>query len=189
MEMKEQSERVWKELTAAEYFLGSQTLFNEPVYLFREALQSYEAGYFMASTLLCRSSLESALYRIAVVKDIRFHDAPDGKRSIWTYNSVDSYLEIGESYGLMEKRAMMNYPAVKDLLNEAQYVRRKGNFVAHYSPKIDEGYANRMMITMKGEDYASQPIQLWIDESTALEVLEKTSGVIRRLILAVFSKE
>ena len=41
---------------------------------------------------------------------------------------------------------------------------------------------------MKGEDYTSQPIQLWIDETSALEALEKTSGVIQRLILAVFSK-
>lgn len=163
-------------------------MLGEPVDLFREALNCYEMEYFMASTLLCRTVLESALYRIAVVKDIEFHDGPGEIRSIQTYNSIDCYLEIGDDYGMIERRAMANYPAISSLISDAQYVREKGNFVAHYSPRIDKGYVKMMASSVNGKNHSSEPIQLWIGETTALDVLKKTSRILQRLMSEVFTK-
>ena len=139
---EKQALEIWNTLATTENFAGSRTLLGEPIDIFREALHCYESGYFMASTLLCRSALESALYRMAVAKDIRFHDGPDGVRSIWTYSSLECYREIGEDYGLIERRASMNFD-FSQFRKKAQYIRNKGNFVAHYSPRVDAQFAKR----------------------------------------------
>lgn len=185
---EKQALRIWNTLATTENFAGSRTLLGEPIDLFREALLCYESGYFMASTLLCRSALESALYRMAVAKDIRFRDGPDGVRLMWTYDSLECYLEIGEDYGWIERRASMNFN-VSGLYKDAQYVRNMGNFVAHYSPRKDRRFAKRFIEVMKDKDYTSDPIMLWIDEKTAFDVMIKTSLIVQRLISEVFTKD
>ena len=45
------------------------------------------------------------------------------------------------------------------------------------------------MGSRRGKDYSAEPIQLWIDEQTAFEALEKTATVLRGLISEVFAKD
>lgn len=179
---------VWRKLIASDAYLKTHLIFTEAIDLYREALSCYQNGAYMATSLMCRSSTECAVYLAVSRKNFKYFkpwqtihksDTIIMKKDDWKI-----LVKKGKEYGILNKRIIQ-------ILNQ---IRDRGNFIAHYGSRKDKTlrkYSEDVLlptspsIQRKRDDLLSQ---LVFDKKTALNNLERTQIILKFLIEKILSK-
>ena len=159
---------VWNELTNKESFVKAHFIFGLALDLFREALSCYQNGAYMATVLMCRSVTEIIVYLIASrnIKESLKNGIGEIEVNFEMYSA---------QYGEFLKEAKKRLPAVKNIEEDINCIREKGNFVAHYGQRLDKEFDEKDVKS----DF--RKVDLWITKEDALEVLKKTVLVFTKI--------
>lgn len=153
-----------------------QGRFKHAIDLYREALSCYENGDFMASTIMCRISMESMIF----LCNANFQKSQDGMNyqldldSTKRNNSGDLKNSLySENIKVARDEGYLNEDVCKWLSadldpndKEVGIIRHSGDFVAHYSEKLVKD--------LDLQQRSAVPVNLWIDQKRAHDILSKT---------------
>lgn len=157
--------------------------FKHAIDLFREALSCYENGDYMASTIMCRTSIESMLFLCIV----EIEKSADGKNfelkldnmkrdkygAIKNYNYSDN-LWKAESRGYLDGNVRKWLSTTLDKNDkDVGLIRYSGDFVAHYSEKLIKD--------LKLRKKSIVPVNLWVDSESARDIIEKTCITLKSI--------
>lgn len=163
---------LWNKLVSNGSYLSTHLVLGESYNLYREALNCYGTCANMASAIMCRSTLEAALYKFVTAKDLQWRTEEDG-RGIYTYRYSECapYLE---DYNKALNEMKSSYPDLfKEINKDLKKVREEGNFAAHYIPVSGKKHIEAIKTS-------SQTVKLWIDKKGALQTLESTVDILIR---------
>ncbi|MFQ5910426.1 MAG: hypothetical protein ACE5IJ_06865 [Thermoplasmata archaeon] len=138
---------------------------------FREATLAFDAGAYLGTSLLCRSSLEAAFYAFLTrSKQTELHWAVhlptylDGTRRVLRFAELKRAM----------KKSISKYGVLPDELKQSlDRIQDHGNVSAHLSSRRDKltWFESRFL----------DGISLWIGKDEALEDLEDTARILKRL--------
>ena len=160
---------LWKTLVSTPGFSSPKTqlVLSSAIDLFREALNCYQNGAYMATCAMCRASVEAAIY-LALTRIMKNEYEAEVKldyvRARW-----DCIWHLA-----FEK---LNLPT--ELQKEIDKIRERGNFALHYGQRLDKKTSNLK---------TPKPITLWINREKALETLRKTVRILRIVIGKLHSR-
>lgn len=172
-----EAKKFWKRLTSNELYLPTNLVLNESCNLLREALNCYQTCAYMATTLLCRSSVETAIYKVAIAENLKWTKM--GRYRIWEFTYGDCYRYL-QDYGAAIEKIKKKYPDIfKKISKRASNIRYKGNFVAHHAAYLDKHLEKKITESEK----------LWLDSNDARQSLEDTTFVLQVLMEALKDPE
>lgn len=164
--------RLWKEFKGIPL---TAHVFNKAIRFYGEACHSISVSN-CGCILLCRASLESLLYTL-LTRD------PD------TWNEIESnvlkYSNKGDSLGIFIKDSKNKWLEGK-LLSHANYIKDRGNYVAHIYQHIDRNdkniqeIFNRVPDTINNQifhDYIMENLE-WVSKKEAIKVVNATRKVL-----------
>ena len=157
-------DEVWQDLISSEGFQRNYIIFDSAINLFREALSCYQNGAYMATTIMCRSVVETTLYYSTTREPTKYFNGIVVEWKIIT-------LEDDKFYTILEE-VKKKYFIDKKLEDDIIDFRRWGNFVAHYGSQVDKPFEKITIKKTFAETY-------WIKRNHALEILKNTVMVIK----------
>ncbi len=139
-------------------------IIGSAVDLFRESLSCYQNGAFMASTLMCRTVGEAALYMAVSRK-------PSRKQ-----HPMEIWLDLRNTgdWGQIRTKALSLGILTEDEMRLLHDIRERGHFVAHYGERFDRQV--RSGVTLQ------EGIRTWVDQKEAVRTLHDTASVVGRII-------
>lgn len=163
---------LWKKLVSNGSYVSTHLVMHEPYNLYREALNCYGTCAYMATAVMCRSTLEAALYKFVTASNLEWRDGANGKE-IYTYRYTECAPYLSDYNNALSELGK-HYPDLfKEVNKDLQKVREKGNFVAHYMP-----VSERKIV--KAIKTPTQTLESWIGKDDAFYVLESTGKVLTR---------
>src|SRR5437867_795798 len=110
--------KVWQELSRNSHMAFAHPIIGSAVDLFRESLSCYQNGAFMASTLMCRTVTETALY-LAVSRE------PSQKQ-----HPMEIWLDLRNTgdWGQIRTKAVKLGIFGEDDMNLLHVIRERGHF-------------------------------------------------------------
>lgn len=166
-------EVIWNGLIGNEVYGNMYPLFWIAIDLFREATSCYQNGAYMGSAILCRSTIETAIYRL-VSREIINYSSKD--KMIWQMN-VDLNF-INEKWGEFFAKVKTKCSIDGRMEAKINKIRNAGNIVAHHGQIVD---SKSLQQVIHGEDD-------WISREKAFRVMKKTVLVLNHLITDTFNK-
>lgn len=151
--------------------LTKKTYFQLPFDLFRESLNCYQNGAYMATCAMCRASIEAILYFIAT------RDLKEG------YANVNLNLSDNQKRDLflkeLAKRKLLDDDDKSDI---EKIIFERGDFAVHIHQRLDRGLDE----AMKHKYHKNDPLQLnqttnWLYQHDALDSLKKTAEIISKI--------
>jgi len=132
--------------------------------LFRESLSCCQNGAFMASTLMCRTVSETALY-LAVSRK------PSQKR-----HPMEIWLDPRNTgdWGQIRTKALNLGILGEDDMKLLHAIRERGHFVAHYGERFDRRV--RSVVSLQ------EGLRSWVDEKEAGGTLHDTAFILGHVI-------
>ncbi len=144
--------------------------------LFHEALCCFQNGAFQGTAIMCRASLEAAIYT-AVTRTPRMPKAGWGPMS----SSID-LSSIEDRWGSIVKSAKDRNLLDKSTEDLIKQVRDRANFVVHWGQQLDRA------LLLNREPGVQRPVNLWVPESEAMGILEKSLKVLNAVISNYIAK-
>ena len=158
-------ENVWDTLTSTKGYRETYLLLAPAVDLFREALCCYQNGAYMATAIMCRACVETAIYLLST-REIKWCD----DLKMVQEAKVDLSLIQVEWKRILREAKTAGY--VDDEIElELKRIREAGNFAAHYGQRFDKEIKNMQ---------AEKPMG-WITRENALQMLTETVNTLRAL--------
>ena len=150
--------------------------------LLREAFSCYQNGAFLASTLMCRSGAEAALYTcVTRIEGKTYSSEWEGMEATERVVTKVDMDYINKRFGdFIAKAKTMGLIDTK-LEDRITNGRTWGNLGAHYVPTIDKGVVRLMEVETKEEHGRPSPNGLWPTAREAEDVLEESIGIINLL--------
>lgn len=147
-------DKVWNK---ASWDVGFHMDLGNAVDFFREALSCYQNGAFMATALMCRSSIQTAVYLSISRKrtDLNINMSLD--------NIKDKWLAVVNK---ARNAGMINH----EIEGMLKHITKKGDFAAHYCQKFDQKMAQGQGIG-----------DLWISAPQAREILRQSEKILEHL--------
>lgn len=153
-----------------------QGRFKHAIDLYREALSCYENGDFMASTIMCRISMESMIF----LCNANIQKSQDGENYEILLDGAkrDKYGDLknslySENIKVARDKGYLDEDVCKWLSDKLDptdkdvgIIRHSGDFVAHYSEKLVKD--------LDLQQRSAVPVNLWIDQKRAYDILSKT---------------
>ena len=175
-EHENEASNLWNKLVSNGSYISTHLVLDKSYDLYREALNCYGTCAYMATAVVCRSTLEAALYKFVTASDLKWRDGENGKE-IYTYRYSECATYLSDYNNALSELGK-HYPDLfKKVNKDLQKVRERGNFVAHYLSASE-----RKLV--RATKSSSSVVELWIDKDGAFSVLEKTGS-----ILMIFAKE
>ena len=152
--------KLWECLVNKDHYSAVDLVLYDSYILLREALNCFNNCAYMATAILCRSVIESSIYKLAIAESIQWDEA---KQKIWqfSYSPCNMYMQ---DYGNALEAVRTKYPELLQKSTKIDRIRSNGNFVAHYSSYIDS----------KIHKEVTKPIKLWMTAQLAYELLVDT---------------
>jgi hypothetical protein len=171
-ERETEATALWKELVSIGSYRSTYIVLDKPYFLYREALNCYGTCAYMATAIMCRSTLEAGLYDFVTAKDLKWRTEGVG-RQIYTYRYSECAPYLTD-YNNALSELKRSYPDLfKETNEELQKAREAGNFAAHYLPVSERKF-------VKAFKNPSQTVELWIDKERAFHVLKSTGNILMR---------
>lgn len=179
---------VWNNLVSSYAYLKTHTVLTEAIDLFRESLSCYQNGAYKATSIMCRSSTECAVYLAVTRRNFKYHkpwqiihksDSVSIKDDKW-----ETLVKKGKEIGILDK----------DIIKILKQIRARGNFIAHYGSIMDKTLLkfskDVTAPTTRSRERKRNDImsQLIFDKKTALDNLVNTQTVLKFLIEKILSK-
>jgi hypothetical protein len=163
-------EAVWSFLTSTNGYRETYPLLSLAVDLFREAMCCYQNGAYMATALMCRACVETAIY-LLTSRDITkwFEDGVVGEME------VDLSLVRAEWKCVICKAKILGY-IESELERQVNEVREAGNFVAHYGQRYDREVEKAI------KEPQAKGVKGWINRADSLRTLRKTAEILKAVI-------
>lgn len=168
---KSKLEEVWSKLELAMLPVQKFSIFNPALGLFREANSCYQNGAYLATAVMCGVALESAVY-LALTRNRK------GGFLLFDKGYVDS------QWGDIVRSAKEKKIIDGGIENEINFIRNRRNYASHFAERRDKGF---LEISAKASVNESQV--LWIIESAAFRVIEKTQVLLKIIISRSIAKK
>lgn len=152
--------KLWECLVNKDYYTATDLVLNDSYSLLREALNCFSSCAYMATAILCRSVIESSVYKLAIAEWIQWDESTQEIRQ-FRYSPCNKYMQ---DYGNALEAVRAKYPELLQKSKKIDEIRSNGNFVAHYSSYIDS----------KIHKEVTKPIKLWMNAQLAYELLVDT---------------
>ena len=153
-----------EELTKHEGYFEVSLILEDSYHLFKEALDCYSTCAYMATALLCRSTVESAIYNLAIADSLEWDKSKLDIPKIDKFNISNSYNYL-DRYRKSLKEVRLKYPnLIKSNDEKLSKIRENGNLFAHYSS----------IITKSILEHVKDPIRLTITNEEAKVLLRYT---------------
>mgnify|MGYP000120728132 CR=1 FL=1 len=163
---------LWERLISTEGYSDAYAILNEAINVFREALNCYQNGAYLATCLLCRTVIESAVY-LALTRNI------EGKKRIEVNLNY-----INAKWGRIEKEARRKGLLGSKEITIINKIRELGNIGAHYAQKVDE----ILIKNISERENRKGVIKIWPDREDALKKLKNTVLILQIIIRKVHKK-
>jgi 5-methylcytosine-specific restriction endonuclease McrA len=177
-------DNLWEKIENSKTLGSTYLIFSLSYDLFREALACYQNNAYLATSIMCRDSLESAIYIMAIAKDIKCCDMGNLFICSYTYEECREY--ISRDYGSMLSMTEKKYKIDESIKNNLKEIRSDGNFAAHLAQKIDESYEEITKFYNKHLKKAEFSRRNWITKEEAYKTLDKTVNVLIALSKIVY---
>jgi len=156
---------IWAEIARNRNLALAHLTLGGALDLFRESLSAFQNGGFMASTLMCRSATETAIYLSISRK---------------TPSPPPSTIEVDIQHIRAKWDKVRGSSVEKGLLTEDDLaklaeIRERGNFVAHYGQKFDQRIYSPV-------DSKLGELRLWVNAYEAEDSLRKTATILNNII-------
>ncbi len=161
---EKQLEEVWSKLELAMLPVQKFSIFNPALDLFREANSCYQNGAYLATAVMCGAALESVVY-LALTRN------PKDGFLLLDKGNVDS--QWGDIVRSAKEKKIIN----GDIENEINFVRNRRNYASHFAERRDKG-----LLEISAKTGVNESQVLWIIESEAFEVIEKTQALLKIII-------
>lgn len=169
---------IWEKLDIENFI---ENLFKSPLDLFREALACYQNGAYMASSIMCRTSIDSLLF-IVVNTDIQKTGSnieltltpPLDAKGVIIRQNYKTILSHANKY-LTNKQETWLQEEIDPNIPDQGVIRHTGDFVAHYTEKLMRIIGSKSTIKIK--------VDLWVDKTKAKDILEKTVDIFNTINL------
>ena len=175
--------------------LWDELVFNSAIHVYAEGLNCFHHHLFEASTVMCRNSIDSAIF--LAWHYIRTEDVTSFKlRQLTTLKRA----EMRCNWKMLKKQAITLRLLGESDINFVEKVRDRGHFSAHIAIKQEESREKWEKETtplyeawQKG--LPSKPLFIipghkqWTSPEEALGVLIDTKGILVRIIQNYFSSE
>lgn len=179
---------VWNKLVSSDAYLKTHLILTEAIDLFRESLSCYQNGAYKATSIMCRSSTEWAVYLAVTKRNFKYHKP---WKTIHKSNSIpikddkwETLVKKGKEIEILDKNIIK-------ILNQ---IRARGNFIAHYGSRMNKTllkYSKDITApTTRSRERKRNDLmsQLVFDKETALTNLVNTQIVLKFLIEKILSK-
>jgi hypothetical protein len=170
-------EEIWSKLISTKGFKETYSLFGSAIDLLREALSCYQNGAYMATALMCRACIETALYLL-------ISREPKWEKEWGIVQEVKvNYNYIKDEWKCILCRAKMHGYIDNKIEQRIENIRNSGNFVAHYGQKYDDEL-RKMIKNIEDKN----EIRSWIKKGDSLQTLRETVNVLSILIEKTFDR-
>jgi hypothetical protein len=140
--------------------------------LFREAMNCYQNGAYLATCAICRASCESLVYLASTRKA----------------TSIKRTVEFNEHFVREKRKTFLTTALENHILDneDKQYVERiwnSGDFAMHIHQKTDFNRKEYAQLMSEGRIPNSDMLKGWSDRNEARETLEATAKIILKTII------
>ncbi len=152
-----------------EEYQNVHLIFDSTLELFNEALSCYLIGAYVATAVMCRETIEAAIFGLLSSKDIKW----DGER---VREVAIDFSSLQDRLGKMLKVARRKNLIDEELEKEIREIKDKGDIGAHLQQR-------RHKVIKEHLEAPTEPMYLkLIEQDDARKTLHKTVDVIKRLI-------
>ena len=148
-------------------------LFGDVYDLLKEAMSCYQNGAYLATAMVCRTAVESAIY-IAISRELHITklDFLQAEQVSIDYQHRDA-----------KRRAMLEFARKKKLLDrksesQAWRVFELGDFGAHFGQRLDKEIFGK-------ETKHTKPDRFWVTRREALRALKDTACLLQSFMSKV----
>ena len=152
--------KLWECLVNKDHYAATDLVFHDSYSLLRESLNCFSSRAYTATAILCRSVIESCIYKLAIAESIQWDESTQEIRQ-FRYSPCNRYMQ---DYGNALEAVRTKYPELLQKSTKIDRIGSNGNFVAHYSSYIDS----------KIQREVTKPIKLWMTAQLSYELLVDT---------------
>jgi len=165
--------KLWGRIVANPHYLEGHLLLSTAIELYREAMSCFQNGAYLATAILCRATLDACVHLVLSRK----------RRAESEYEIQTIYAR--PSWKVLKDHALQD-PILRDKIDEIEEIRKKGNFSAHLSQRIDKEIAER--VESKSNRRKLKPIDQWVEGNDAGDLLERTCDILVLIIEEAFTR-
>ncbi len=151
-------------------------VFAPPWFLIREGAICYMNGQFMASALMARASIETAIY-LTISTDI-YEDPSSSKVNL-------SYADERDWSKILAEACKRKYLTKKDV-KDIKFIREYGNLTAHWGQKVHgvvkENQNVNMRRSIRADPFTFQSTVPSVDASRFIVTEAKATTILRKSI-------
>ncbi len=180
----ERADSCWEKIIKTEGYDKTLLLFRDTWDIYLQAVETFSAGYFLPSAVMCRVSLETALHAVLSVREPKYNKDNDGNLLLTGF-SHDPSLDSKSLSNLIKSASDKGY-LEGELEHKAELVKENGDFAAHLGERFWKNVDQLSKSPNGGKD--QKPLRLWVSEEESVESLEDTATLLSHLIGKFFEE-